>query len=122
MPEGPTLSPEATAFKAALQTELAALDPDERAAIDGVLTWYARKLPADPSAVLAACRAWRRVTTGLWSSKLRAAAWAESEAWEHWAIIGAAVDRYQAGRPMPSPAAVRDFLWDVRTRLLLTAA
>lgn len=96
--------------------------PAERAAIDGVLTWYARKLPADPSAVLAACRAWRRVTTGLWSSKLRAAAWAESEAWEHWAIIGAAVDRYQAGRPMPSPAAVRDFLWDVRTRLLLTAA
>lgn len=35
LPEGPALSPEAASFKAALQTELAALDPEERAAIDG---------------------------------------------------------------------------------------
>ena len=35
LPEGPTLSPEAARFKAALQTELAPLDPDDRAAIDG---------------------------------------------------------------------------------------
>lgn len=35
LPEGPTLSPEAARFKAALQTELAALDPDDRAAVDG---------------------------------------------------------------------------------------
>jgi murein L,D-transpeptidase YcbB/YkuD len=41
LPAGPTLSPEATAFKAALQTELAPLDPDERAAIDG---FFAQRL------------------------------------------------------------------------------
>lgn len=43
LPTGPTLSPEATAFKAALQTELAALDVDERAAIDG---FFAERLYA----------------------------------------------------------------------------
>lgn len=35
LPEGPVLSAEAAAFKAALQSELAALDPADRAAIDG---------------------------------------------------------------------------------------
>lgn len=41
LPEGPSLSAEATAFKAALQTELAPLDADDRAAIDG---FYAARL------------------------------------------------------------------------------
>lgn len=35
LPAGPTLSPEAADFKAALQSELAALEPGDRAAIDG---------------------------------------------------------------------------------------
>ncbi len=35
VPAAPTLTPEAAAFKAALAAELAALDPDEREAIDG---------------------------------------------------------------------------------------
>lgn len=43
LPQGPSLSPEATAFKAALQTELAPLNADLRAAIDG---FYSERLYA----------------------------------------------------------------------------
>lgn len=43
LPEGPALSPAAAAFKAALQSELAPLGPEQRAAIDG---FFAKRLYA----------------------------------------------------------------------------
>lgn len=96
--------------------------PVEAAALDGALVWYARRLPAHPTSVLTACRAWRRVAAGEWSSKRAAAAWARRRAPARGALIADAVDRYKAGLPMPSTTAVIDLLWEVRGTLTLAAA
>ena len=96
--------------------------PLESSALDDALAWYAARSPRDPSSVLTACRAWRRLADGEWSSKRQAALWALRRAPARGALITAALRRDEARLPMPSAAAVVDFLWDVRGKLVLAAA
>jgi Domain of unknown function (DUF4111) len=44
-------------------------------ALDASLDWHEREEPLEANAVLNACRAWRWLEDGVWSSKPEAAAW-----------------------------------------------
>jgi Aminoglycoside adenylyltransferase, C-terminal domain len=96
--------------------------PLESEALGDALAWYASRLPSHPSSVLTGCRAWRRAVAGEWSSKREAVQWVWRRVPACRALVNAALERYETRLPMPSTAAVVDFLWDVRGRLVLAAA
>ena len=66
--------------------------PEERIldALAASLRWHADEEPAGPSTVLNACRAWRFVTDGVWSSKSEAGRWAQARSADA-ALIAAAL-------------------------------
>lgn len=63
--------------------------------------------------VLNACRAWRFLEEGIWSSKTQAGRWALSRA-DRSVVVGEALARREAGEPGPSAAEARRFALDVR--------
>ncbi|MBW3612942.1 MAG: DUF4111 domain-containing protein [Chloroflexi bacterium] len=93
-------------------------DPVVLAALQASATWHADHDAAAPNRVLNACRAWRWLETGSWSSKTGAATWA-IEAGGDEALIRLALGRRggEGDRPL-TRAAVASFVAGIEQRLL----
>lgn len=76
-------------------------------AIRDSLTWHSRAEPVSPNNVLNACRAWRHVEEGVWSTKAAAATWAREHLADPSLIDAALAKRHGAAGPALDPEAVR---------------
>jgi hypothetical protein len=85
------------------------------AALGDSLDWHAAHEPASPNSVLNACRAWRWMRTGRWTSKPAAAEWARGRMSDP-AAIDAALAARAAGEPV-DPGTVAGFVDAVRAVL-----